>query len=82
VATGRLLGRLARQKKPPVPFRLRCHILVMDRPPKAAFVTRLRPGRLPGKTARQATGAYRQLSGWNLPPLVFRAVGAHWMIRA
>jgi len=29
-----------------------------------------------------ATGSYRQLSGWYLPPLVFRAVGAHWMIRA
>src|SRR3954468_4978552 len=24
----------------------------------------------------------RQLSGWNLPPLVIRAVGAHWGIRA
>src|SRR3954469_2902064 len=24
----------------------------------------------------------RQLSGWNLPPLVIRAVGAHWEIRA
>src|SRR3954452_24789343 len=24
----------------------------------------------------------RQLSGWNLPPLVIRAVGAHWKIRA
>src|SRR4051794_36186742 len=23
----------------------------------------------------------RQLSGWNLPPLVIRAVGAHWEIR-
>jgi hypothetical protein len=24
-----------------------------------------------------ATGPYRQLSGWHLPPLVFRAIGAH-----
>ena len=24
-----------------------------------------------------ATGPYRQLSGWYLPPLVFRAIGAH-----
>jgi len=25
---------------------------------------------------------YRQLSGWNLPPLVIRAIGAHWMATA
>src|SRR4051812_34351599 len=26
-----------------------------------------------------ATRVYRQLSGWILPPLVNRAVGAHWI---
>jgi hypothetical protein len=45
-------------------------------PPKAAFVTRLRPDRLPGKAARQHQ-TYRQLSGWDLHPLVKHAVGAH-----
>jgi len=29
-----------------------------------------------------ATRAYRQFPGWNLPPLVNRAVGAHCIIRA
>ena len=43
-------------------------------PPKAAFVTRLRPARLPDQTARQLPESNRQLSGWILPPLVNRAV--------
>jgi len=41
------------------------------RPPNAAFVTRLRSVRL---LVHQIN---RQLSGWNPPPLVFRAFGAH-----
>jgi len=45
-------------------------------PPKATFVARLRPGRLPDQAARQLPD-YRQLSGWNPPPQVSRAVGAH-----
>ena len=45
-------------------------------PPKAAFVTRLRPGRLPDRAARQLPGL-PTTPGWNLPPLVIRAVGAH-----
>ena len=45
-------------------------------PPKAAFVARLRPGQLPDRAARDL-GTYRQLSGWNPPPLMIRAFGAH-----
>ena len=44
--------------------------------PKTTFVTRLRPGGLP----RRPLVSYqrnRQLTGWNLPPLVNRAVWAH-----
>ncbi|HLQ92542.1 MAG TPA: hypothetical protein VK148_21170, partial [Xanthobacteraceae bacterium] len=45
-------------------------------PPKATFVTRLQP------SAYQAEPLVsyqinRQLSGWNLPPLIIRAFGAH-----
>jgi hypothetical protein len=47
----------------------------LARPPKAAFVSRLRPVQLPERAACQLPD--RQLSGWNLPPLVLRAVGAH-----
>ena len=46
------------------------------RPPKAIFVTRLRPDQLLDQTARQLPD-HRQFSGWNLPPQVIRAVGAH-----
>ena len=42
-------------------------------PPKAAFVTRLRSGRLPNQTARQLPEQSTTL----LPPLVKRAFGAH-----
>ena len=45
-------------------------------PPKAAFVTRLRPGQLPGQTARQLPDQSTIL--WVDPPsLVIRAVEAH-----
>ena len=47
------------------------------RPPKAAFVTRLRPSRSTRPNRSSATRSYRQLPGWILPPLVNRAVGAH-----
>jgi hypothetical protein len=50
-------------------------------PPKAAFVTRLQPGRLPGQTALVSYQTNRQLSGWNLPPQVIRAFGAHSQTR-
>jgi hypothetical protein len=45
-------------------------------PPKAAFVTRLQPGQLPAEPL-VSYQINRQLSGWNLPPLVIRAFGAH-----
>src|ERR1700690_3351090 len=41
-------------------------------PPKAAFVTRLQPCRLPDRTL-VSYQINRQLSGWYLPPLVIRA---------
>ena len=45
-------------------------------PPKAAFVTRLRDGRLPNRPARQLPDQPTTL--WMvLPPLVIRAIGAH-----
>src|SRR4051794_8549828 len=49
-------------------------------PPKAAFVTRLQPGSSPVSCPTKPLVSYRsnrQLSGWNPPPLVIRAVGAH-----
>src|SRR3954468_14011972 len=46
------------------------------RPPKAAFVTRLQPVSYPTKPL-VSYRTNRQLSGWNPPPLVLRAVGAH-----
>jgi hypothetical protein len=46
-------------------------------PPKASFVTRLQPFRLPGRAALVSYQINRQLSGWNLPPLMIRAFGAH-----
>ena len=46
------------------------------RPPRAAFVTRLRHRQLPGHAARQLP-ACRLLSGWNPPPQVLRALVAH-----
>ena len=49
-------------------------------PPKAAFVTRLRPGRLPEQTARQLPEQSTTLRV-EPPPLVIRAVGAHWRIQ-
>jgi len=51
------------------------------RPPKAAFVTRLRSSQLPTQPL-VSYQTYRQLSGWNLPPLVIGAIGAHWTARA
>ena len=45
-------------------------------PPKVTFVTRLQPSRLPGQPL-VSFRTYRQLSGWNPPPQVFRAFGAH-----
>ena len=44
-------------------------------PPKAAFVTRLQPSQFPTKPL-VSYRSNRQLSGWNPPPLVIRAVGA------
>jgi hypothetical protein len=44
--------------------------------PKATFSTRLQPGRLPSRAARQLR-INRQLSGWNLPPLMIRAFTTH-----
>src|ERR1700682_4738577 len=45
-------------------------------PPKAAFVTRLRPASYPTDPL-VSYQINRQLSGWTLPPLATRAVGAH-----
>ena len=45
-------------------------------PPKAAVVARLRSAGHPDKSLASYQ-INRQLSGWNLPPLVNRAVGAH-----
>ncbi len=45
-------------------------------PPKAAFVTRLRTGGYPTDPL-VSYQINRQLSGWNLPPLVTRAFEAH-----
>jgi hypothetical protein len=45
-------------------------------PPKAAFVARLQPASYPA-VSLASYQTNRQLSGWNLPPLVIRAVGAH-----
>ena len=45
----------------------------------AAFVTRLQHGQSPNHAARQLPD-HRLLSGWILPPLVIRAVGAHGKI--
>ena len=45
-------------------------------PPKVTFVTRLQPSQLPGQPL-VSFRTYRQLSGWNPPPQVFRAFGAH-----
>src|SRR5262249_62023877 len=45
-------------------------------PPMATFVTRLRP-RLCTTEPLVSYRTYRQLSGWNPPPLVIRAVRAH-----
>src|SRR5271163_882429 len=50
------------------------------RPPKAIFVTRLRPDQLLDQTARQLSD-HRQFSEWNLPPQVIRTVGAHCNIK-
>ena len=49
-------------------------------PPKAAFVARLRSAGYPDKPLASYQ-INRQLSGWNLPPLMVRAFGAHCMIR-
>jgi len=46
------------------------------RPPKAAFVTRLRLDSYPSESL-VSYQTYRQLSGWNPPPLVKRAIEAH-----
>ncbi len=44
--------------------------------PKAAFIAKLQPTGCPtSPLASYQTN--RQLSGWNLPPLVIRAVAAH-----
>ena len=43
--------------------------------PKVTFVARLRPSQLPDQAARQLR-INRQLSGWNPPPLMIRALGA------
>src|SRR6476659_948219 len=48
--------------------------------PKATFVTRLRPGGLPLRLVSYQLN--RQLAGWNLPPLVDRALRAHCYVRA
>jgi len=45
-------------------------------PPKATFVTRLQPSGYPAKPL-VSFRTNRQLSGWNPPPQVFRALGAH-----
>src|SRR5713101_2970872 len=45
-------------------------------PPYVDFVTRLQPGQLPSRTARQLP-RHRQLLGWVLPPLVICAIEAH-----
>ena len=45
-------------------------------PPKATFVTRLQPSSYPAKPL-VSFQINRQLSGWNLPPLMIRAFGAH-----
>jgi hypothetical protein len=45
-------------------------------PPKATFVTRLRPFGLPGRAARQLPDQ-STIIGWIPPPQVFRAFGAH-----
>jgi hypothetical protein len=45
-------------------------------PPQAAFVTRLRPSGCPAEPLA-SDRINRQLSGWNPPPLVIRAFGAH-----
>ena len=44
--------------------------------PKATFVTRLQPSGYPAEPL-VSYQINRQLSGWNLPPLVIRAFGAH-----
>src|SRR5262249_42463086 len=49
-------------------------------PPMATFVTRLRP-RLCTTEPLVSYRTYRQLSGWNPPPLVIRAVRAHGHLR-
>src|SRR5262245_32126680 len=49
-------------------------------PPMATFVTRLRP-RLCTTEPLVSYRTYRQLSGWNPPPLVIRAVRAHGQIQ-
>jgi hypothetical protein len=50
-------------------------------PPKVTFVTRLQPSRLPAKPL-VSFRTYRQFSGWNPPPQVFRAFGAHCQERS
>ena len=49
-------------------------------PPKATFVTRLQPSGYPAKPL-VSFQINRQLSGWNLPPLMIRALGAHGHLR-
>ena len=68
----------------------------LSRPPQASRA--LRPAGLPNRPRRPLSRgsspvscptkplvsyrSNRQLSGWNPPPLVIRAVGAHWEMRA
>jgi hypothetical protein len=49
-------------------------------PPKATFVTRLQPPGCPTEPL-VSFQTNRQLSGWNLPPLIVRAFGAHGQIQ-
>jgi hypothetical protein len=48
-----------------------------SQPPKAAFVARLRPNQVHPTKPLASFRTNRQLSGWNPPPQVFRAFGAH-----
>jgi hypothetical protein len=49
-------------------------------PPKVTFVTRLQPSGYPAKLL-VSFQINRQLSGWNLPPQMIRAFGAHGQLR-
>ncbi len=51
-------------------------------PPKGGLCHEASARPVTRSSRSSATRAYRQLPGWNLPPLVNRAVGAHCIIRA